>query len=91
MPSLKQVQNLVKRNRLSAGAPFTDVQLRTYCEAGNAVPADPDKAFIFSHEVKSAKEFFFAQSTPKLLEAQGQSGLLQVIRFRLLCMHVLSL
>lgn len=78
LPDLRQVQNQVKRSRGSVEAPFTDVKLRSYCEKSSAVPDEVDKAYVFGYAVNSPTDFFFAWSSPKLLEAQASSGLLQV-------------
>lgn len=41
IPSLKQIQSFVNRQRTSASKPFTDYELRTYFEGHSAGPRDP--------------------------------------------------
>lgn len=70
LPRLEQIQWLVNRNRTSNCEPFTDLQLREYCEAHTAKPDDADKWFVLAYEVQSPESFFAIWTTTKLLQRQ---------------------
>ncbi|KAH7709059.1 hypothetical protein AAVH_23669 [Aphelenchoides avenae] len=70
LPDLKQIQWFVNRQRTPASAPFTDHQLRTYCENNTAVPEDPDKPFVLGYEVASTESFYVVWTTQRLLGRQ---------------------
>lgn len=65
LPRFEQIQWLVNRNRIANCGPFTDLQLREYCEANSAEPEDPDKWFVLAHEILSPESFFVIWTTTR--------------------------
>lgn len=78
LPDLHQVQNYVKRISEHSVGPFTDQQLRDYCEATSDMPEDPEKPFVVGWHFESCDSFYVLWTTVKLLEKQRNSDFLQV-------------
>ncbi|KAH7680315.1 hypothetical protein AAVH_41310, partial [Aphelenchoides avenae] len=86
LPDLKQIQWFVNRQRTPASAPFTDHQLRTYCENNSAVPEDPDKPFVLGYDreceekkrlyfrISGSNKYIFASSTSQITEKADLKG-----------------
>ncbi|KAH7718542.1 hypothetical protein AAVH_14017 [Aphelenchoides avenae] len=78
LPELKTVQWFINRLQKTNSSPFTDVELREYCESHSVVPEVPDQPFVLAYGIASTESFYVVWSTPKLLERQLSSEQLQV-------------
>lgn len=81
LPSLLQVQNVVKRSRKSTSSrSFTLQELRSYCEENHDSPAadDADRAYVVRYSIDSNQRFCVVWSTQKLLAKHAESKLIQV-------------
>ena len=68
----------MKREKDYTGCPFTDVQLRNYCE--KAVPSeDPHEPFVLKWEFVNSAQFFVLWTTSNLLALQKAQALMQVV------------
>ncbi|KAH7719284.1 hypothetical protein AAVH_13256 [Aphelenchoides avenae] len=76
LPSLAQVQNFVQRVKDTSGSPFTDLQLRKYCE--KALPGDDaHEPFVLKWEFVNGGRFFVLWTTKNLLSLQKSQALIQ--------------
>ena len=81
MPTLKQIQFYVNRQRAATSKPFTDAQMRRYCEQNSGPPDDVNRPYVPSSSVESTEKFHVIWTTPRLLQRQLQSDQLQVTAF----------
>lgn len=78
LPTLKQVQNFVSRERSETSGPITDVQLQAYCDKAANVPESLDEPFVFGWKYEAPDRFFVMWTTRRLLDLQKAQSLLQV-------------
>ncbi|KAH7713864.1 hypothetical protein AAVH_18781, partial [Aphelenchoides avenae] len=55
LPELKTAQWCVSRLQKNNNSPFTDVELREYCETYSNVPESPDEPFVLAYNTTSTE------------------------------------
>jgi hypothetical protein len=79
LPKLRQIQSIVSHNRskTKSSNPITD-SLRNFCQEKEQQPEDEHKPYVVAYSIESNEKFFVLISTPRLLQMQFKSNLVQV-------------